>query len=127
MSALPFHPQPKIGPSWATKQRTRRDRSAAEQRAKKQLRAASSRICPVCKVHPVESVHEVVPKSRGGKPEAPNQLPVCGLDNAHGCHGALHQRLVTAYRKADGSWSFTLGRDVVWDTVTRRFVRRTRG
>jgi hypothetical protein len=40
-----------------------------------------------------ESVHEIVPKSLGGKVSLENSIPVCG-DGVRGCHGLLQRHEV---------------------------------
>ena len=47
--------------------------------------------CPFCG-RPATNRHHIVYKSRGGK-DGPT-IAVCGMGNASGCHGKLHQHLL---------------------------------
>ena len=52
---------------------------------------------------PATNDHHVVFRSQGGKDGA--TISVCGMGNACGCHGLLHQRKLHV-RFIDGNWEY---------------------
>ena len=52
--------------------------------------------CRICRCRLAQSMHEIIPRSRGGKISRKNSIAVCGqLGNGHECHG-LAQRVEVA-------------------------------
>lgn len=47
-------------------------------------------ICRCCRFRPAESMHELTPKSLGGKVSKTNSVALCG-DGVSGCHGFLQR------------------------------------
>lgn len=84
--------------------------TAAEQELLRAPTMPQQRTCCVCGKHR-ESMHHVVPRSRGGH-KGP-QLPLCGSGTT-GCHGMAHDegtdRLVFAYDPLDGVWRWAVYR-----------------
>ena len=53
-------------------------------------------MCRCCGVRPAESMHEIRPRSLGGKVSLENSIAVCG-DGVRGCHGRLQRHEITAH------------------------------
>ncbi len=79
---------------------------AVNERDKRLMRGPSieSEWCPFCG-RPSTNRHHIVPRSRGGK-DGPT-VTVCGLGNASGCHGLLHQHRIHLDYDG-GSWFWLL-------------------
>lgn len=58
--------------------------------------------CIICG-RPATNQHHVVFRSQGGEDGA--TVSVCGMGNASGCHGLLHQRKLHL-RYKDGEWQY---------------------
>ncbi len=67
-------------------------------------------ICRCCRSRRAESMHEIIPRSRGGKVSRRNSIAVCGqLGNGPECHGQLQRRDITvlvSQRGAEGTITF---------------------
>ena len=60
-------------------------------------------LCAVCRAAPATNRHHIVPRSHGGM-WGPT-VPVCGMGNASGCHGMLHDGRMHLYY-TDGEWRY---------------------
>lgn len=58
-------------------------------------------LCPFCG-RPSTNRHHIVPRSQGGH-DGPT-VTVCGMGNASGCHGRLHDH--TLHLRYEGRWEF---------------------
>jgi hypothetical protein len=73
---------------------------------------ASGGWCVCCRIRRAESMHEVLPRSRGGKVSIANSIPVCGSGTTK-CHGFLQRNAITATAKPEhlvepiAAWGFT--------------------
>ena len=57
--------------------------------------------CPFCG-KPATNRHHIVPRSQGGGDGA--TVNVCGMGNASGCHGRLHDH--TLHMRYEGRWQY---------------------
>lgn len=57
--------------------------------------------CPFCG-RPTTNRHHIIPRSQGGH-DGPT-IDVCGMGNASGCHGKLHQHLL--HLRYTGEWEY---------------------
>ena len=77
--------------------------------------------CPFCG-RIATNRHHIVPKGMGGTSEAARipTVTVCGMGNASGCHGKLHQNLLELDWDEDAGWwryRYTTGTDTGWKAV----------
>jgi 5-methylcytosine-specific restriction endonuclease McrA len=56
--------------------------------------------CRICRIRPAESMHEIVPRSLGGKVSLANSIAVCG-DGVRGCHGFAQRHEIRIEGRAD--------------------------
>lgn len=60
--------------------------------------------CRVCRCRLAQSLHEIVPRSRGGKVTRKNSIGVCGqLGNGHECHGLCQRYEVVIEMPPEGA------------------------
>lgn len=57
--------------------------------------ARERNLCRCCRLRPAESMHELKPRSLGGRVSRINSVALCG-DGVHGCHGLLQRHAITA-------------------------------
>jgi hypothetical protein len=87
---------PKPEPRKKTKARKKR----AKAKNTKSIRAAvfnrDGYVCRCCDRRQAESMHEIVPRSLGGKVSMENSIAVCGSGTT-GCHGKLQQHKIDVF------------------------------
>jgi len=66
--------------------------------------------CRVCKKKPATSMHEIRPRSLGGKVSPENSIAVCG-DGTSGCHGMLQRHIIGVTILSDGGAESSLSFD----------------
>ena len=79
-----------LGPTARRRAAKRRNQLRGEHLVKIRVRQRDGDVCRCCGTRQAESVHEIVPKSLGGKVSDENSIHLCG-DGIRGCHG-LAQR-----------------------------------
>lgn len=79
-----------------------------ERAARKAVRARSGGTCEVCGRAPATNYQHRKNKSQMGGWCPSNGLDVCGMGNATGCHGAIHQNPRVAYERG---WSVRSAHD----------------
>lgn len=82
--------------------------AAAEKIARKLVRARSGGVCEVCRRERATNFQHRLAEGHGGQYTACNGLDVCGMGNASGCHGRIHQYPLIAYERG---WSVRSGHD----------------
>lgn len=74
--------------------RTKGRKKRAKQKITREVRpyvfARERDICRICRCRPAESMHELLPKSLGGRVSRRNSVAVCGSGTT-GCHGHAQQ------------------------------------
>lgn len=114
-----IHPQPK--PKTRKQLKARKKRQAA-----KEIRAVRAYvferergICRCCGWMPAESMHELRPRSLGGKVSRDNSVAVCG-DGVRGCHGKLQRHEITYRFDRHRSADYWIAFKNVWGDGTER-------
>lgn len=102
--------------------------AAAEDLARKLVRARSGGLCEVCGRVPAREFQHRKAQVHGGEYSAVNGLDVCGHGNLDGCHGHIHQNATIAYEQG---WSVRSGHDPatrpVWLAGRGRVLLRADG
>lgn len=62
-----------------------------EKEARRLVRERSGGVCEICGEQKATNFQHRKPKAHAGAWSASNGLDVCGMGNAFGCHGYLHQ------------------------------------
>lgn len=57
----------------------------------------SNGVCEICDQARVTNLQHRLPEGQGGPTDVRNLLGVCGMGNASGCHGRIHQGSTEAY------------------------------
>lgn len=91
----------------------------AEKEARRLVRERSGGICEVCGARPATNFQHRKAKSHGGPWSASNGLDVCGMGNASGCHGYIHQNPNTA---CENGWTVKS-----WDDEAVKPVKTSHG
>lgn len=67
--------------------------------------AREQRICRCCRLRHAESMHEIVPRGRGGKVSKRNSIAVCGrlVGTEECCHTYLQQNEIGVEMSAEGA------------------------
>lgn len=86
--ALPYHPQPKPEPRRRMKARRVRQQLTEIHTVRAWVFAREWDLCRCCRFREAHSLHELVPRSRGGKVSKTNSIAVCGSGTTL-CHGFL--------------------------------------
>lgn len=77
-------------PARGSRKRAKKKRKRAESKATKAIRAEvferDHHMCRCCGTRPAQSMHEIVPRSLGGKVSLDNSIALCGSGTT-GCHG----------------------------------------
>lgn len=95
------------GKSWTAEERRERDK----------VHERSNRSCEVCDAARTTNYQHRLPEGRGGPTTAANGLDVCGMGNASGCHGRIHQNPNLAVYNG---WTVDTGEDPAKRQVLRR-------
>lgn len=110
-------PCPKPEPRKRVKARTKRQRTTHVKAVRSYVFEREQGTCRICVVRPAESMHEIVPRSLGGRVSRSNSIAVCG-DGVRGCHGFAQRHeihiggdaegvlLVSAATAAAKAWSY---------------------
>jgi len=81
-------------PRTRTKGRKKRQRRQTTTDVRTYVFARERNICRCCRFRPADSMHELRPRSVGGKVSRRNSIAVCG-DGVRGCHGLLQRKAIT--------------------------------
>jgi hypothetical protein len=73
-------------PRARVKRRKRRLLSEHVREVREYVFLREGHVCRICGVRPAQSMHEIRPRSLGGKVSRENSIAVCG-DGVQGCHG----------------------------------------
>lgn len=90
-----------------------------EKEARRLVRERSGGICEICGEQKATNFQHRKARSHSGPWSASNGLDVCGMGNAFGCHGYLHQNPDTA---CENGWSVKS-----WDDETTIPVQTVHG
>lgn len=79
---------PKPEPRARTKRREKREHADIVAAVRTYVFGRERGLCRICRIRPADSMHELVPRSVGGKVSKRNSVAVCGLGTT-GCHGLI--------------------------------------
>lgn len=99
-------PCPKPEPRKRTKARKKRQQSAQTKAIRLAVFDREQAICRCCRIRVADSMHEIVPRSLGGKVSTQNSVALCGSGTT-GCHGLCQSyRVLIHGRDANGPLRF---------------------
>jgi hypothetical protein len=124
-SGFPEHLR-KPAPRVLVKKARKTAESSDEKRIKREVRTRD-KFCRVCLYRPSSEVHELIPRSVGGKVSTFNSVGVCAARNSGLCHQLLqshsiHYEFLQPGRGADGTMRFSMNQSVADAVFGRRVV-----
>lgn len=99
----------------------------SEDKAAKKVVRARDKACRICLFRRSTEVHELVPKSKGGKASNFNSIGICGAANGGLCHSLIQQHAISftfaqPLRGADGPMKFEMNESTAKAVFGRRVV-----
>lgn len=99
-------PKPATGTRKRLKNRTKRQQSKRVKSIRTQVFDRDQGICRCCGIRVADSMHEIVPRSLGGKVSLTNSIAVCGSGTTK-CHGMPQGHRIWVHgRDANGPLRF---------------------
>lgn len=116
----------KPAPRVLVKKAKQTKQSSEEKRIKDEIRARD-KFCRVCLYRPSSEVHELIPRSVGGKVSRYISVGVCAARNSGLCHQLLqahsiHYEFVNPKLGADGPMTFSMNKSAAAAVFGRRPV-----
>lgn len=87
---------PKPEPRKRTKRRAKREKADRITEMRLYVFARERNLCRCCRLRPAESMHEIRPRSLGGKVSKTNSIALCGSGTT-GCHGFCQTHQIAVF------------------------------
>lgn len=92
---------PKPEPRKRVKARRKRQHAAVVRDIRAYVFLREQNICRICRIRRAESMHEIRPRSLGGRVSPQNSIAVCG-NGVEGCHGFAQRHDIWIEGSAEG-------------------------